>query len=145
MYPILLDIRNKNILIVGGGRIALRKARGIIESGGHPRVVSPHFHEDFHHLQPVTLVTKAYSSEDLEGADLILACTDQEKVNHQIVQDAKSHQWVNNCGDHREGDFYNMAVERQEDYLIAVSTYGKNPRQSRQLRQEISKAIDPQL
>src|SRR3954451_2720838 len=86
-YPLLLEVSDREIVIVGGGEVAVRKAMGLMDAGAtHVRVVAP----DVHERMPgqVQRVAETYRSEHLRGAGLVFAATDDPKVNDAIVRDA---------------------------------------------------------
>lgn len=137
MYPIMIDVHDLTIVIIGGGKIATRKVKGLLEAGAHPHVIAPDITEtlqEYVDLKQVTWQPKCYQTGDLKGADLIFICTNQEDINQQIVQDAEAHQWVNDACDHDNSRFYNMGVIREDEYLVATSSYGQNPKLAKQLR-----------
>lgn len=127
MYPVMLDLTGKNIVIIGGGKIALRKTVGLLKGKGQVTVVALAFLPEFTDLDGVKRITAGYRSEYIQEAQLIFACTDSKVVNQQIVNDASDHQLVNDCSEKENSDFYNMSIIEQENYLIALSSYGKDP------------------
>lgn len=75
MYPVSLDIDGKLCLVVGGGRVAARKARGLLAAGAQVRVISPALHERMEALlaeEGIEWQRKAFAAEDVEGAFLVL-------------------------------------------------------------------------
>ncbi|MTD42148.1 bifunctional precorrin-2 dehydrogenase/sirohydrochlorin ferrochelatase [Erwinia sp. CPCC 100877] len=144
MYPIMLQLAGKKIVVIGGGKIALRKSIELIKAQGQVTVISPAFLPEFKELSAVTLIESAYSAEQIAEAQLIFACTDQPAVNQQIVDDAKAHQWVNDCSERQHSDFYNMATITAQDYLIAISTYGKKPAAAKALKAKLNELLKHQ-
>jgi precorrin-2 dehydrogenase / sirohydrochlorin ferrochelatase len=120
-YPILLDVRDKKIVIVGGGPVGLRKAQKLIEAGaGDVTVVSPSFVEGFD--ASVTKVREAFRPEHLAGADLVFAATDSPQVNGQIVAEARRRKvWVSRADAEETADFSTPAVLREGPVTVAVS------------------------
>jgi len=143
-YPIVLDVRDRSIVVVGGGKVALRKVLGLIESGAKRiKVVSPTFHSDMP-LQ-VQYISESYRREHLLGASLVFAATDSSQVNDAIVRDARSAgAWVcrADADDDHAGDFATPAMLRQEELLITVSS-GGSPALSALIRDKLKQAIDP--
>jgi precorrin-2 dehydrogenase/sirohydrochlorin ferrochelatase len=145
-YPIVLDVRERLIVIVGGGGVATRKAKGLIESGGtRVRVISPTFSPQM--PSQVQRVNETYRGpQQLEGASLVFAATDQPDVNDAVVRDA--HQIgalacradVDETGE--GADFATPAMLRDGPLLITVSS-GGSPALSGMIRDRISAAIDP--
>src|SRR5450432_203229 len=86
-YPIVLNLSDRLIVIVGGGNVALRKIKGLQDSGAkNIRVISPKFHEKI--PQNIERVAENYRREHLGGATLVFATTDSPAVNEQVEQDA---------------------------------------------------------
>src|SRR5438067_13609267 len=87
-YPLLLEVGDREIVIVGGGEVAVRKAIGLIDAGAtRVRVVAPQVHERM--PAQVQRVAQAYRPEHLRGASLVFAATDDRKANDAIVRDAR--------------------------------------------------------
>jgi siroheme synthase-like protein len=88
-YPLMLDVQTRSAAIVGGGAVAVRKARGLIECGcGRVVVIAPQIRAE---MPPtVRRIERPYQSGDLHGHDLAFAATDSPRVNAQVVADAKS-------------------------------------------------------
>lgn len=145
MYPIMLDITDKKIIVIGGGRIALRKTRSLLQAGGRVTVIAPRLEEGFKTLTNVSFISEKYHSEQLKEAQLIFACTDSKSVNQQIVADAASWQWVNDCSQKENSDFYNMAVLQHETGVVAFSSHGQSPTETKRLKQEIEETLKRQI
>lgn len=137
MYPIMLNLTGKKIVIIGGGRIALRKTIEILKAQGKLTLVAPTFLAEFNDLENINLITATYTAEWIKEAHLIFACTDSKAINQQIVKDATEYQWVNDCSQKENSDFYNMSTIEEEDYLIALSSYGTDPAAIKQKKQAL--------
>lgn len=144
MYPIMVDLTKRNVLIVGGGTIATRKAKGIISAGGMPVIIAPEISDELQKIvnqYDLQYEKRSFQLGDTTGYDLIFICTNQPKVNQKILAEVKSNQWVNDTTKHENSDFYNMSTIREDRYLVATSTYGKNPSLSKRLRRFIKKNL----
>src|SRR3954468_7060995 len=87
-YPLLLNVTDRQIVIVGGGEVAVRKAKGLLAAGAkRVRVVAPRFHQAM--PETVQRVVETYRQEHLNAADLVFAATDDPAVNDAIVRDAR--------------------------------------------------------
>ena len=143
MYPILLDLSGRLVVIIGGGAVAARKARGLLEAGaGRVRCIAPRFGPEM--PAGIELVESAYAPAHLNGADLVFAATDQPAINQQVVQDARLRGVWANRADPDEGqstDFATPALLRLGEVLVAVSA-GGNPALAAALRDELSGVID---
>jgi precorrin-2 dehydrogenase/sirohydrochlorin ferrochelatase len=142
LYPLFVDVNGMKCLIVGGGKVAERKASSLIKAGAYVKVVSPHITDDL--LQRVKegqmeWEPRAYDSEQ-DGFDavLVFAATNISEVNERVSQDAlKRNQWVNRTDEPEEGNFINPAVIQKGLLNIAVTTSGASPTLAKQLRADI--------
>lgn len=143
-YPIVLDVADRRVVIVGGGAVALRKVKGLLESGAKRiRVVSPTFHPEM----PISIerIMTKYCPEHLTGASLVFAATDSPEVNEAVVRDARQiGAWVCRADgdDDNAGDFSTPAMFRQGAMLIAVSS-GGSPALSAVVRDKLKRTVDP--
>lgn len=123
VYPILVDVAKRRIVIVGGGKVAARKARGLIEAGADSIfVISPQFVADF----PVAVhkVAEAYEPRHLDGALLVFAATNKADVNSQIVRDCHERNILVNradVDDEMPGDFVTPAKYQENSVMVTVS------------------------
>jgi siroheme synthase-like protein len=144
-YPIFLNLYDRPVLVVGAGKIALRKTRGLLEAGARVTVVAPEALPDFDRL-PVRLIRRAWRSADLEGALLVFAATDDRQTNHRIAQAAKRRSILANIADSAaECDFVVPARLAHAGAQIAISTSGRDPRLSATLRGKLAELLDDKL
>ena len=141
MYPVMINIREKKVVVVGGGKVAARKIKTLLAEQAAVTVVSPTLHADIPQAE-VQWLARSYQTGDLEGAKLVFACTDQEEVNRQIMEDAAPSQLVNNTGDKTFSDFYNVAIARKKDVSVMISTNGLSPSRSKEIRKKIEAILD---
>lgn len=143
-YPIILDVSDLPIVIVGGGQVAMRKAASLLESGASVvTAVAPTFHSDF--PAAVRQTREPYRSEHLSEARLVFAATDDPAINDQVVRDAHARGLLVNRVDHEgsaDGDFTVPAMHRDGSLLIAVAT-GHSPALSAEVRSRLAKELDP--
>jgi precorrin-2 dehydrogenase/sirohydrochlorin ferrochelatase len=144
-YPIVLELGDRPVVIVGGGEVALRKALGLLASGAtNVRVVSPTFHP--HMPAQVQRIAEPYRAEHLSGALLVFAATDSPQVNQAVVRDARAIGALVCRADADEqtgGDFVTPAMLRDGALLVTVSTCG-SPALAAMVRDRLQAAIDPQ-
>ena len=140
-YPIYLDLRDRRVLVVGAGRVALRKTKGLLDSGARVTVVAPQWDEAFEDL-PVRLVRRRFRVSDLAGAVLAFAATDDRPTNHRIAVAAKARGIFANIADSAaECAFLVPARVERGGVQIAVSTGGVNPRMAAELRRKLEKFL----
>jgi siroheme synthase-like protein len=140
-YPIFLDLKDRPVLVVGAGRIALRKTRGLLEAGARITVVAPEWDSEFEEL-PVRMVARRFRASDLAGNMLVFAATDDRLTNHRIAIAAKGKGVFANIADSAdECDFVVPARLQRENFQLAVSTGGENPRLSADLRRKLEELL----
>jgi precorrin-2 dehydrogenase len=136
-YPIMLELADVQVLVVGGGRIAQRKVEGLLRAHAQVTVVAPRIEEGTRAL-PVRLVERAYEPSDLDHVRLVITATDQPAVNAAVAADATSRGiWVNSADDPDNCTFTLPAVARDGDVTVAVGTGGSSPALASHLRGEI--------
>ncbi len=150
LLSIELNLEGRNVLVVGGGRIALRKVKTLLPTGARITVVAPQIDPEFENLsskgeaQPqssclVILKKRPYESLDLRGVFMVFICTDQPVVNAQVSNDARARRiLVNNACDYLDGDFIVPArMDFGENIAVTVSTQGRAPSLAKKLKQKI--------
>ena len=136
-YPIFLDLRGLPVLVVGAGKVALRKTRGLVEAGARVTVVAPAQEPEFAAL-PVRVVPRRFRVSDLAGARLVFAATNDRRANHRIAMAAKHRALFANIADSAEEcTFLVPARVQRGDVQIAISTGGVNPRVAVSLRRKL--------
>jgi precorrin-2 dehydrogenase / sirohydrochlorin ferrochelatase len=141
-YPIFLDIGGRRAVVVGGGKVAYRKAAALLEAGASVRVIAPEFDERLRALG-VERIEREYREGDLEGAHLAFAATDQRGINAQVARDARSRGIPVNVADApAECDFIVPARVRRGDIQIAVSTSGTKPSLAAGIKKRIETLLD---
>ena len=140
-YPVFLDLQGRPVLVAGAGRIALRKTKALVDAGARVTVVAPESLPDFDDL-PLRLVRRPFRRSDLTGAVLVFAATDDRRVNHRIRLAAQARGIPANIADSAEEcDFIVPARVERGDVHIAISTGGKSPRLSAELRRKLDEIL----
>jgi len=140
-YPVFLDLRDKPVVVVGGGIVAERKVEQLLPAGPRITVISPEVTpavQRWAHDAVITLLTRPYQQGDVLGAALVIAATDDVAVNRTVADAARAERiWVNAVDDVAYCDFIAPAVVEQGDITLAVSTGGKSPATARFLRRKL--------
>ena len=140
-YPVYLDLENQPVLVVGGGKVALRKTTGLVAVGARVTVVAPEWLAEFERLT-VRLVRRRFRATDLAGARLVFAATDDRRVNQKIGAAAKARGiWVNVADAAEECGFIVPARMERDGVQVAVSTGGVNPKLSAALRRKLESIL----
>lgn len=136
-YPIILDLANKKIAVIGGGHVATRKIKKLVDAGVKPTVISPELSDGID-AEKVNWIKDIYRRKYVEDMNLIITCTDKPEVNDQVKAEAAPLQLVNNTGDKNNSDFYNLASVRANGVLISVSTLGQSPSTAKKVKGELA-------
>ncbi len=148
MYPVMLDVTGRRCLVVGGGGVALRKVQGLVEDGADVVVVAPDVVDqitDMATAGTIALERRPYRSEDVAGAALVFAATDDTAVNRQVAEDAaRRGAWVNVADDPEESTFHLPARVRRGPLQLAVGSRGEAPFVIRRLRQVLEHRLGPE-
>lgn len=140
-YPIILDLANKKIAVVGGGKIAARKINSLLAIKVSPTVISPRLANSIQ-INQIHWIQDYYQRKYVIDMDMIIACTNNLQVNRQIVQEATAQQLVNDTSEKRFSNFYNMAIITQNDLLIGLSTIGKSPSKVKKIKKKLEKWLN---
>jgi siroheme synthase-like protein len=140
-YPIFLDLKDRPVLVVGAGKVALRKTKGLLEAGARVTVVAPECEPEFEKL-PIRMIARRFRASDLANGMLVFAATDDRLTNHRIGIAAKGKGVFANIADSAEEcDFIVPARVQRNSVHIAVSTGGENPRLSAELRKKLEEIL----
>lgn len=141
LYPIFLKTNQLNILIVGGGYVALEKLTFLLKSSpdSNLKLVAPFFRPEtleFANLHHIKMIKAEYHSKFLSDQHIVIATTDNETVNVQIYNDCKRHNILVNVADNPAFcDFYMGGIVTKGNVKIAISTNGKSPTTAKRFRQ----------
>ena len=147
-YPVNLAVKEKPCLVVGGGQVAERKVKGLLDCGAHLFVVSPKATETLQNLASnglVDLALRHYRTADLDGKFLVIGATDDENTNQRVSRDASRQGILCNIADRPDAcSFVLPAVVRQGDLVIAVSTSNQSPAVAKRIRKSLEKEFGPE-
>ncbi|MGB3150243.1 MAG: bifunctional precorrin-2 dehydrogenase/sirohydrochlorin ferrochelatase [Maribacter sp.] len=141
LYPIFLKVSNLNILIVGGGNVALEKLTFLLKSSPNARVqmVSPMFREDtivLANKYKIEMVIDRYQNKFLEDKHVVVATTDNVSVNELVYEECRKRNILVNVADNPPFcDFYMGGIVTKGNVKVAISTNGKSPTTAKRLRQ----------
>lgn len=140
-YPIFLELGGRRVVLIGGGAVAVRKAGVLLEAGARLVVVAEEATGVLTTMctqQGATLIRSKYGKEYIAEASLVVAATNDPKVNRQVYADCQSLGILCNVVDDPEFcDFFVPAVVKRGDLQIAISTEGSCPAYAGHLRKKI--------
>jgi precorrin-2 dehydrogenase/sirohydrochlorin ferrochelatase len=141
LYPVMLNLKGKNCLVVGGGRIALQKLESLVLTGANIRVVAKDILPSITELADsgkIKIEKKSYSSSDLKDIFIVFGATNDPKLNKEIYEDSlKEHILVNIVDTPDLCLFQVPASVKRGNLVISVSTSGKSPALARKIRKEL--------
>lgn len=144
LYPVALILAGRRCLVVGGGRVAHQKVRGLLDAHADVTVVAPEIDERLWEL-PVSCERRPYRSPEAAGYRLVVAATGQPEVNQQVYDDADAAGvWVNSADDPERCSVVLPARIRRGRLLVTVSTQGHSPAVSAWLRSRLDDELGPE-
>jgi len=141
LYPIFLKVAQLQVLIVGGGNVALEKLSFLLKSSPNAQVtmVSPMFREETRALAEkfqIEMHIDSYDLKYLSGKHMVVATTDNVPVNEQVYHDCRERSILVNVADNPPFcDFYMGGIVTKGNVKVAISTNGKSPTTAKRLRQ----------
>ncbi|MBW9157339.1 bifunctional precorrin-2 dehydrogenase/sirohydrochlorin ferrochelatase [Clostridium tagluense] len=147
-YPMMINIKNKKCLVVGGGNVAFRKVNELIEYGAKVTLVSKEINENINSLvenvdKSIIYIEDTYKREYIKGAFIVIAATNDRGINFEIASDCEQKDILVNVVDDLESSrFIVPAKVKRGDLTITVSTNGKCPFYSKLLRKKLDLQFD---
>jgi precorrin-2 dehydrogenase/sirohydrochlorin ferrochelatase len=142
-YPILVDLKGKKVVVVGGGSVARRKVETLLDHGAEVHIVSKALAPELNdHVARNRIVHrgKEFREGHLEGAFMVIAATDDHLLNHRISEKAMERGVLINAVDQPDDcTFIVPSILRRGDLLIAVSTSGKSPAMAKKVRETLER------
>jgi siroheme synthase-like protein len=141
LYPVSLDVCGRSCLVVGGGKVAARKARSLLECGAAVTVITPTLSREMEQLVPAlhTLVGRPYMAGDASAFLLVVTATGIPEVDGAVYMDAEAAGvWANSADDMAHSSFILPAVHRDGPVTVAVSTGGLSPALASWLRTRLA-------
>lgn len=147
LYPAWLDLEGVPVLLVGGGKVAYRRAVDLVSAGAIVRIVSPELDP---RLEPLcqgpnpTWVPRSYQVEDLEGPRLVFALTDDPEINRRIASTARTQGiWVCSATGPAGASLFPGAALRRGALGVSITTTGKSPTFAVALRDLLAEVLNP--
>ncbi|RFU67620.1 NAD(P)-binding protein [Bacillus sp. V59.32b] len=145
MYSIVLEMTGKLCVIIGGGKIAYRKAIPLLKAGALIHIVSPEICNEIQKLQDdrkIKVFLKKAEKSDYVHAFMVIAATNSNEINEQIHKNTGDHQLVNIASDHELGNFHIPASAVRGRLMISVSTGGASPVLAKKIRNDLLEQFD---
>lgn len=146
-FPILIDLEKKDILVVGGGKIAYRKIKTLLNYGAEIEVITPQIVEENIQLlfeeKKINVTLRKFEDSDIENRFLVVGATDDKELNNKIYElgDSKNI-LVNNITTKEDLNARFCAIHRGEDFQVAISTDEGDPKRALELKKQIKKSLE---
>ncbi len=145
-FPLFVDITGKKCLIVGGGRIALRRAVSLSEAGAILFVVAPGIEKEIFKLHDITCCQREYESSDIDGMFLVIAATDNPKLNEAICAECREKGiLVNQVHRSRISDVVMPSFIRKGNLLAAFTSGGDSPFVTKYMKEQLKHTVTDEL
>ncbi|WP_071396158.1 precorrin-2 dehydrogenase/sirohydrochlorin ferrochelatase family protein [Bacillus tuaregi] len=141
-YPINLNLEGKKTVVIGGGKVAERKVRGLLEAKADITVISPKLTEGLYHYQQLGTIKwkeKSFSSDDITEAFLIISAVNHPEVSLAVKKAAGPNQLINLADRPEESNFILPSSFKQGRLSITVSTSGASPILAKKIKHKLSK------
>jgi precorrin-2 dehydrogenase / sirohydrochlorin ferrochelatase len=139
--PVYLDLQGRKCVVVGGGEVALRKTKILLDCGARVVVISPRFHPEIMRLAAsgaLEGMRRPYAEGDLKGAAIVISATNNRSRNREIAAEASAERvLINVVDDPERSDFIVPSFFRRGGLLVAVSSSGASPTLAKKIRRKI--------
>ncbi|MBN8253151.1 precorrin-2 dehydrogenase [Priestia flexa] len=145
MFTVTLNLEGKTILIVGGGKVAVRRIRKLLEHKAEIIVVSPHVDDEIHEWDKqgkIKVKKRCLEKKDLTHVFLVVVATNQLDALDIVEKEKSEHQLINMASAHTKGNVYIPASFSRGDLSVAVSTNGASPLLTKKLISELKVQFD---
>lgn len=146
-FPLMIQLEDEPVLVVGGGETALRKVKILLEFGAAVDVIAPVFRPELEEL-PIGRQERAFRQDDLEGKfwRLVVAATDDRTVNRAISEGCQALGIpVNVVDDPELCTFIFPAIVKQQEVVCAVSSGGRSPLVAQWVKRQLQQVLPANL
>ena len=147
LYPVMLNLEGRRVIVIGGGSVAVRKARDLLDNDALVTVISPTFIDEFDELKKryagrLDLQQRSYRKGDLQGALIVFSATNNRELNRVVYnEETELNIFINAVDDPGNCTFTVPSSCTRGDLVVTVSTGGVSPALSARMRREIEKYI----
>ncbi len=145
-FPMFIDLSDKNIVVVGGGNIATRRVKTLLSFTRNICVIAPKITMEMMELGKagfVQLITRPVKRSDFNMAYMVIAATNDRKLNDEIHRICRQEGiYVNVASDREQCDFYFPGIYMQDGLVVGITASGLNHKKARRVREEIQKALE---
>lgn len=141
-FPMFVQLKKKKCLVIGGGKIALRKIEVLKDFEADVTVIAPEMILQIRQMKDICRIFRSFMDKDFDEADLVVAATDDKEINHKISQICRQKKIPVNAVDQKEDcSFIFPAYVKEGEVVAAFSSGGQSP----VITQYLKKKIKPDL
>ena len=145
-FPLFIDLDDFPCLVVGGGKVALRKVNILKEYGAKVTVVAPVTEPDLENMEGIEIRKRKFRAEDLVGMRIVFVATSDEECNRYVAELCKEKKIPVNVADvPEECDFFFPALVHRGDVVVGISTGGKSPAAAKKIKERIDSCLPQSL
>lgn len=141
-FPMFINIENKKVIVLGGGRAALRKVNTLLNFNCRIAVIAPKICDELKNTKRISTHERNLTLDILDGADMVIAASSREDINAKIGAYCNSKNIPVNVADNPElSSFLFPGVVARDDLIVGITTGGKSPSISKEIRNMIDRLI----
>lgn len=145
-FPLFISLEGLSCLVIGGGKVALRKVRVLQEYGANVTVVSPKICPEIEEIPGLTLKRRRFAEGDLEEMKIVFAASSDEECNRKAAGLCRERRIPINVADMAEEcDFFFPALVKRGEVVVGVSTGGTSPAVAACVRRQVEEALPEDL
>ena len=142
-FPLFVDLTKKSIIVIGAGKIAARRVKSLLPFVGDMKVIAPEVSSEITEMAALSggalvIEQRPFESSDLDGADMVLAVTNDKELNTRIGALCKEKKILVNVSHEKElCDFYFPGVVQKDNVVIGITASGKDHSEARKVTEQI--------
>lgn len=147
-FPMFVNLKGQKCVVVGGGEVASRKVEKLLYFEPRIMVVAPSIVSELEEMErsEITIIGREFEPEDLEGAALVIAATDDRELNGRISALCREKKIPVNAVDEPENcTFFFPALVERGNVTIGISTAGKSPLLAKKIREKLESVLGEEL
>ena len=142
-FPLFVDLTKKSIIVIGAGKIAARRVKSLLPFVGDMKVIAPEVSSEITEMAAssegaLVVEQRPFESSDLDGADMVLAVTNDKELNTRIGTLCNEKKILVNVSHEKElCDFYFPGVVQKDNVVIGITASGKDHSKARNVTEQI--------
>jgi len=143
LFPVSIKLKNTKCLVIGGGSVAERKVKSLLNARAEVTVISPDLSDHLSALyynNRIKWINREYRKNDIKDHFIVIAATNNKEVNNIIYHEAKEKRVLINCADDPDNcNFFMPAIIQRGDMQFTISSEGKVPYLTKELKEYFEK------